>query len=557
MKKHSALMPALMPALILALVAGTVQAQMSGSYTLDGSQPTSTTNFKTFEDATKQLFIQGISGPVTIYIRSATYNEGIVILPVKGASKTTPVTFRSLIPLPGSVKLTANSHILAFLPGLPGFPNFTVTGFVLDNLDFFSTQTNGYAIWGNPGDTDITIQNCTVHPGVLGYGSSPSFPSSSPRVIFIDGQNTALGWVIENNVFNFVKGATYGIYGSQIGNFRIHRNTFNFDQTTYGIYLINLNNARNAIFSNLFLGTLHPTSTGSAAVHVALSNLTNVIAGNTFDLNITPASYALRTFGTSSSYNRIFSNIFNITGAGGAIWVQNSTSLEWFNSDYNLFNVQSGIIGNFRGTNYSSLSSWQSGTGAGPSGSQDVNSIVGDPKFISATNRKLQSTSPAIGVGLVTHPTDPAQFKLETDFTGLIRGSKVDIGAYELLGFEVFGSGCAGTGGNVPVLGFTGDLAASSNFSVDLSSAKPSSPALVAIGVTKSTLPFGGGCDLLITPLVVVGVQTSATGTASLPAQTPNTLPAVGTNVHVQFGVTDSSAAGIGVAMSNGGSVKF
>ena len=74
------------------------------------------------------------------------------------------------------------------------------------------------------------------------------------------------------------------------------------------------------------------------------------------------------------------------------------------------------------------------------------------------------------------------------------------------------------------------------------------------MGATKVTIPFGGACNLLVSPdfLLVTGVSGSAPGNgiARIPINLPSDPKLRGASAHLQWGVVDSAATG-GVAFSN------
>ena len=103
------------------------------------------------------------------------------------------------------------------------------------------------------------------------------------------------------------------------------------------------------------------------------------------------------------------------------------------------------------------------------------------------------------------------------------------------------GGGLAGTAG-VPAL--SGTTAA-----LSVTSAKASSPAWFVGGLSQVNLPFAGGI-LIPTPSVIIGANTNATGTATLPFVKPVGLPA-GLQISIQAWVFDA-AAPQGFSASNG-----
>jgi len=102
------------------------------------------------------------------------------------------------------------------------------------------------------------------------------------------------------------------------------------------------------------------------------------------------------------------------------------------------------------------------------------------------------------------------------------------------LGFAV-----AGTAGKPRLVG-SGTLAAGSSNQLSLALAKSSSLATLVFGTSAINVPFKGGV-LVPSPLVLVAMTSTATGTAILPFAFPAGVP-VGTALFMQFWVQDSGA---------------
>lgn len=89
---------------ILLFISEDAFAQLKGSYTIDASKSASSINYKTFASAVSDLANgtrsgggtangSGVSGAVTFFVVSGTYNEQICISAIKGASTTNTITF--------------------------------------------------------------------------------------------------------------------------------------------------------------------------------------------------------------------------------------------------------------------------------------------------------------------------------------------------------------------------------------------------------------------------------------------------------------------------------
>ena len=104
-------------------------------------------------------------------------------------------------------------------------------------------------------------------------------------------------------------------------------------------------------------------------------------------------------------------------------------------------------------------------------------------------------------------------------------------------------------GAGVPLLAGTGTLTAASPGALDLTSAKPSAPATLILGLTPLNAPFKGG-TLVPNPSLLIGLTTSPGGAVHLPFVFPAGIPS-GTALYFQFWVSDPAAT-VSLAASNG-----
>ncbi len=120
---------------------------------------------------------------------------------------------------------------------------------------------------------------------------------------------------------------------------------------------------------------------------------------------------------------------------------------------------------------------------------------------------------------------------------------------------DEYGVGCAGTGGFVPTLSVEGCPQVGDLFSVEIANGLGASSAVLLIGLGEGSIPVGGGCALLVTPLapvtltVPLGGFGPGAGSLSIPLiVTPNLS---GADFTLQAWVVDG-ATGVGGAGSNG-----
>ena len=120
---------------------------------------------------------------------------------------------------------------------------------------------------------------------------------------------------------------------------------------------------------------------------------------------------------------------------------------------------------------------------------------------------------------------------------------------------QIVGTGCAGTGGNVPQIAASGlPTFGNPSFAVTLSNGRPTAAAFLAIAPALSPVPLGFGCTLYLGPLLpLLPTSTNGSGAASvafaIPADVP---PFAGLDLFFQYAVLDPFGAYFGTyALSN------
>ncbi len=135
---------------------------LSGAYTINSTNPASSTNFTSFSMAADSLTTNGVSGAVTITVSAGVYNEYMTLGAIAGASGTNTITFDGGDTATTSIVhdgTTENHTIL-----LDGARWVTIT-----NLKIVNSKTVDDA-WGvriaNESDNS-TIDNCRIQMGVV------------------------------------------------------------------------------------------------------------------------------------------------------------------------------------------------------------------------------------------------------------------------------------------------------------------------------------------------------------------------------------------------------
>lgn len=208
---------------------------MSGNFTIDQTQPASTSNFISFQAAIDSMASCGIDGPVVfdVVAGSGPYLEDPTVPFINGASSTNTITFQ------------AHGDTLAYTPGSADEGIFTLDGaqwVTIDSLGIGSLSSS-YGIgviFINNADNN-TISNCTIDMRLV----TGSTTTAGAGIAFTDDDGDpydAGGTTGSNNTIedNTILGGYYGIVvagSSTLGgceNNQILNNTI-ADFESYGI----------------------------------------------------------------------------------------------------------------------------------------------------------------------------------------------------------------------------------------------------------------------------------------------------------------------------------
>jgi len=374
-------------------------SRLEGTYTVnpDGQGER---NFKNITAAVRSLAKRGVSGPVKLVVAPGTYQEAVVLDPIRGVDEDSRVTFAAgvrgkvlwngkKVPKKADKQEKGKKKSLFWAAveaaglkkkkprarrGNPPEEHTTIVlnegteHLVFDGIVFQETQS-GSAIFGYAGASHIEIKNCKFGEGIKGHRGREG-------VIYVRGASKSKGWQIHDCVFE-LPGIGTGLFFSQVKQFHIQDNRIKLNGNSSGMYFINENRAKNRIERNLITGKAGGGA--GCAINVALSNLNNDIANNT--IIIDSSGHAIRTFGTKTNFNRLYGNLIVVTGGGAGIYV-NSGTLNHIESDGNLFFIESNNVGTWDDALNSGMTEWQEATGLGPRGTADGGSCLGDAEMI-------------------------------------------------------------------------------------------------------------------------------------------------------------------------------
>jgi hypothetical protein len=538
--------------LATAFLASFLPAQVSGTFVID---PNGAGSFLTLTDAINSLFVSGINGDVTLAMLPGPYTESVLVPPIPGTDSF-HVHIKALFG-PGTVQLNGSGGDTIALLGVSFRHNRSL---VFEDLDFVSAP--GFAISGTTFCEDMEIEHCTF---------GPNHRSTAPgefrhALIVSENSGNEIGWEIHNctlTVPSHLSRTAYGVYLSNGGGWNMHDNLWNLNGCDYCLWLINNNRRLDRIWNNQFEGSLNNVG-GTAAANVCviradISNYENDIVHNTFAVLIPQTGCCIATGGiggTPPAQNRMYGNVFFLLAGGTCIASQPNQP---FLADGNVFWCPAGEVGRTDQSlpGFATLAAWQAASG------RDAASVQADPLFVSPASPFDLHTlpgSPVIGAARNT----PSY--VTTDFDGRLRDAAPDAGAFESSGFALYGTGCAGTGALVPLIGNTGTVApGSTNFAVTLAQA-PGGTLVVLFGGNSRTsagaipLPFdlGGGCSVLAAPNTTLATATSPGGTASFGLVIPNQPAFRGTNLFFQWIAIDPGAPNaLGVTTSNAGALQL
>ena len=551
-------------ALFLGVFLPAAGAQLSGTYSINKSGG----NYKSFKQATVDLYLQGIKGPVKFIVAPGVYKESFYMFPC-GATKSNTVTFFN--PLRKGAMLQGNGTDIITVLGSKGNPCNWV---IWDGIEFDNSP--GAAIFINQQvAADWEIKNCTF---------GPKFGKSGGRYVATFYSNCSYfmsdRWNIHHNKFTLPATTnTYDgslVYWQGAGEWAIHHNTIDLNGCANAISAWNQNYSKNRIYNNLIYGKLYDNS-NSAIMRCVWSLYDIEFSHNTVVVDAGASCQRLIETGgcCNTRYTNYYGNIFYWTGPA-AVYQCRSSYQQYFRGDGNIywnpkFNPTTLPVGRDGATLYT-LAKWQT-TIKGEAKSKVVNPMLLKPTapYVVPAGFRPLPASPAKDAavefpGYATFTAKP----ILTDFAGRFRDAKPDVGAFELSGFAVFGNGCPGSGKAVPAMGYQGTVSIpSTNFAVTLSKGLGGAPAFLVLGTSKDQwgplnlpFPFGGGCNLY-TGITAAFAQVlkgtgAGNGTAVQFIPIPNVSALAGNDIFFQWLLQDAgSGSSLGFTSSDGGALQL
>jgi len=430
---------------------------MSGTYTIDSSKVSSSTNFKTFTDVKDSLNKNGVKGPVVINVADGVYKGNFTIDPVKGQSSKNNITFQSAsndsskaVVLEDSVNVVVSFtgyYIISKLtfqlsPSISRSYFATHTMYVLaigENATISHCQVIGLKnnsaanVWlvvGSHGN------NMTVDGNLLKYG--PFIFAYPDGVSGYDSNN-----VITNNIIDSIYDNSILInIGYEIG--------LNFSNNIETNFLANLNLSNSSYSNNFFdcfnskitknkflsgldfsMDPSHPQTSNliannfiSASGGISIGNInnekaqciTNVMFNNVSIHGKSDSNSVCLNVWKPAEYNMISNNLANFTG-GYALQVDSI----YDSINYNNYYSNGNNLVSYKNANLSfkTLSAWQTFSG------KDSNSISANPIYINDSTNLHATNDSLSGKGI-------AILGITTDIDGNTRPNPPTIGANEI-----------------------------------------------------------------------------------------------------------------------------
>jgi hypothetical protein len=328
------------------LASSLIYSALSGNYTIDQSQPATSTNFTSFTDAVNALNSGGINGPVFFTVMDTTpYNEQVSLNNVLGVSATNTITFDGGAGNAANRILTFNTALQtsSYIFRINNTPWVTVR-----NLTIRSTGGSyGWPvhIMGNA-SSNVKIKNCVID--YVGGGNTSTGSQNFIGIVVNNSPQSASTTTTAFNIeldSNTITGGDCGIYAycSSTNNYLVRNNTIT-NTNYYGIYMFLVYSSR--INNNII--NMRPTGNANS-VGISMNNcynngsyaqeiMNNVIndAGQ-YGMNLyyhnNGTTYRARVV------NNMIGGTFRSTDPSGIYLNNNAQNIDlWFNS-VNLGNV--------------------------------------------------------------------------------------------------------------------------------------------------------------------------------------------------------------------------
>ena len=402
---------------------------LEGNYTIDPSQPASSTNYTSFSTLMEELSLSGICSSVYINVAPGIYNETIKLESVDGTNDSTIISIdggdSSLVILENNlagqnalVSLNAVSYLtiknMTFKSNFAGAsehfgihfsgassndsivdcrillnPNNTAGGNVIAaSANLASSFAEGINA------SDITVINCELNWGYYGVhfegngqgnyeNKRNSFINNKMQNqffygFFMDDQDSLR---IEGNTITRLRNTiTDGLFIQDPMNFKIIANFINAKR--YGIYISNANSMAFSTISAELINNMVTTS-GSYSLFL-LEPIDIFIWHNSF---YTSSNLEAVFISGTLSDSLDFRNNILFSENAAALRTTIADSLLFLKLDNNVYHTNGTNLLNHNGVNHTSLANYQTAQS-----NFDIRSLQGDPGFTSSTDLHIVGT---------------------------------------------------------------------------------------------------------------------------------------------------------------------
>jgi hypothetical protein len=403
-------------------------------------------NFQTFAEAVELLVQSGVDGPVTFEVTAGTYTEQVVIPEIMGASDVNTITFTGLSGVRQNpvIEFEATVNTERHVVKLEGAKNVRFENFTIEAL---ATGTYGWPIHIMSNSQGIEIVNCDIitndastssnYAGIVVSNSTTSLYTGVTGVqdILIEGNtviggyngisvrgssslNTVDGLQVLNNqvidtyyygIYNYYTSApeimyntveirsegTTTTWGAGIYNYYVYDGmelAYNVvtNPGQYGIYSLYLYGAEltpNMIYNNMVGGGFR--NTGTTAYGIYFGTQTNYVNVYYNSVNIDSGTGAAIYATTGLTEAKILNNSFAHTGTGNGRAAYYTGTASLLEHDHNNYFVGDSSLFVYYGSAVADLAALQAVDV--PVGN-DLNSHVGNPGYISATDLHVEGT---------------------------------------------------------------------------------------------------------------------------------------------------------------------
>ncbi|TAH42768.1 MAG: T9SS type A sorting domain-containing protein [Bacteroidetes bacterium] len=462
-----------------------IKAQaLAGNYTINSAIATGGTNFQSFNDFASSINSNGVSANViaTVEPGSGPYQESVIFSNITGTSSGATITLEGSGETITALTTTTDRHVVRLTDcSFFTINNLYVTRDPASTGGFYGIHifNTGYDITISNCNIDIGTSNSTLHGSIVASGSETSILTTGDfHRLTITGNTTRGGGygvsvfglisnlasdilIEDNDIMDFHDNGVYlrETNGALINGNRFDKNTGN----TTGINAIQIAQAANinTTISNNFI-KISQTTNGTMTIrgiylfngtgHKVFNNVihdVNLVTGNFVGIEVrTGATSPKIYFNTisldnpnatsgnlygikeelSNTNSEIRNNMISISQSSSGIKAAlvlgaTATLGSAFNSDYNNMYVPGGNIAmksSSSPTFYPTITDWQNAS------TQDMNSSILDPAFVSMTdptptNLSLDNT----GITIAGY---------DVDVLGNLRNMPPDIGAIEFIG---------------------------------------------------------------------------------------------------------------------------